>query len=303
MAVADAVATRTADQGGRIPGKDYKLQDDKPRLRFKRSVYEPSIILPAPYQPETEFPVALSPTFSPAEISDLVAAIKRLSYPSTIRDLLTKHGAILFKDVNIQNASEFSEFATAFGWSAHEDIGNPVRRTLLAPNVATANEGPNTQPVYPHNEFGLSPHYPQYVFFYCVSAPETGGETPINSSIVLYEQLKETVPEFLDALEDKVIVLRRVSRTTARLILNRVFNTNSFIQTSHGTTFLRPGHQYCSHTARMSLTPTVWTKVEQKSKKKSGVFLRRLGNGKIRPNLISWGTSEFGRNYLVNHGS
>lgn len=58
--------------------------------------------------------------------------------------------------------------------------------------------------MYPHNEFGLSPHYPAYVFFYCLEAPETGGETPINSSIVLYRRLKEVVPEFLEEIEEKV---------------------------------------------------------------------------------------------------
>lgn len=103
-----------------------------------------------------------------------ISAVSQLAANGTIRDLLTNHGAIHFKGLELQSAEEFSRFARSFGWSPHEDIGNPVRRTVLAYNVATANEGPNTQPVYPHNEFGLSPHYPAYVFFYCQSAPETG---------------------------------------------------------------------------------------------------------------------------------
>lgn len=98
---------------------------------------------------------------------------------------------------------KFSRFAHAFGWAPHEDIGNPVRRVVHAKNVASANEGPNTQPVYPHNEFGLSPHFPAYVFFYCVSPPETGGETPINNSIVLYRRLKERHPQFIKDIEKK----------------------------------------------------------------------------------------------------
>jgi hypothetical protein len=103
-----------------------------------------------------------------------VSAASQLAASGTIRDLLTNHGAILFKGLGLKDVEEFSLFAQSFGWSPHEDIGNPVRRTVLAYNVATANEGPNTQPVYPHNVFGLSPHYPAYVFFYCLSPPETG---------------------------------------------------------------------------------------------------------------------------------
>ncbi|KAF2806585.1 Clavaminate synthase-like protein [Mytilinidion resinicola] len=124
-------------------------------------------------------------------LSELVASIRQFSSSGSIRHL------------RLKSPDEFSQFAHAFGWPAHEDIGNPVRRTIHAPNVATANEGPNTQPVYPHNEFGLSPHYPQYVFFFCMSAPETGGETPINHSVILHERLKERVPGFIEVLEKK----------------------------------------------------------------------------------------------------
>ncbi|KAK5065016.1 hypothetical protein LTR84_000851 [Exophiala bonariae] len=132
-----------------------------------------------------------------------ISAASRLAANGTIRDLLTNHGAVHFKGLGLKSAEEFSRFAQSFGWRPHEDIGNPVRRTVLAYNVATANEGPNTQPVYPHNEFGLSPHYPAYVFFYCLSAPETGGETPVNNSITLYDKLKQQVPDFIKVVEEK----------------------------------------------------------------------------------------------------
>lgn len=169
--------------------------------------YAASVTLPAPYPEKTTFPLALSPSTPSASLEDKLAAIRDLVSTGQLPKVLSRHGAIYFKDLGLSDAHEFSKFAHAFGWLPHEDIGNPVRRTILAKNVATANEGPNTQPVYPHNEFGLSPHYPAYVFFYCVSAPETGGETPINNSIVLYEQLKERHPEFIEELEKKVAAL------------------------------------------------------------------------------------------------
>ena len=165
--------------------------------------YGPAVHLAEPYVDKPIFPLSLKPEQRPA-LADLTAEIKKLSKDGTIREQLDRHGAIYFQGLKLQNADEFSEFAHAFGWTPHEDIGNPVRRTVLAPNVATANEGPNTQPVYPHNEFGLSPHYPAYVFFYCASAPEQGGETPINNSITLYRRLKEKIPKFIEDVEAKV---------------------------------------------------------------------------------------------------
>ncbi|KAK4125177.1 Clavaminate synthase-like protein [Parathielavia appendiculata] len=151
--------------------------------------YGPSIDLPAPYPKNTTFPLSLKVSRVEFSIDDIVTEIHNLTASGRIRSLLDQHGAIYFQDLALENPLEFSKFAHAFGYVPHEDIGNPVRRTVLAPNVATANEGPNTMPVYPHNEFGLSPHYPAYVFFYCVSPPETGGETPINNSVGVKYQL------------------------------------------------------------------------------------------------------------------
>jgi hypothetical protein len=145
-----------------------------PPHTFKPTKYGLSVNLPAPYPENITFPLVLSPSSPHTSINDTISTIKTLSHTGTIRSLLTQHGAIYFSGLGLSTAEEFSQFASAFGWKPHEDIGNPVRRAVNAFNVATANEGPNTDPVYPHNEFGLSPHYPAYVLFYCFSAPETG---------------------------------------------------------------------------------------------------------------------------------
>ncbi|KAH8600919.1 hypothetical protein B0O99DRAFT_736933 [Bisporella sp. PMI_857] len=172
-------------------------------VTFRETPYTPAVNLTTPYPSNITFPLSLSPDQPGTSISDLVSAIQTATSKGIVRDLLTKHGAIYFQNLDLKSPDEFSQFASAFGWTPHEDIGNPVRRTVHAFNVATANEGPNTQPVYPHNEFGLSPHYPAYLFFWCQSAPETGGETPINNSITLCHALKERHPEFIEEIEKK----------------------------------------------------------------------------------------------------
>lgn len=139
-----------------------------------RVPYGPSVDLPPPYPEGTSFPLSLAPKPAEASKQAIIDAVRELTKTGQLQQILEEHGAVYFQGLGLKDADEFSEFAHAFGWFPHEDIGNPVRRTILAKNVATANEGPSTQPVYPHNEFGLSPHYPAYVLFYCVSAPETG---------------------------------------------------------------------------------------------------------------------------------
>lgn len=143
-------------------------------VTFTTAPYAPSINLASPYPPDTTFPLSLKPSQPDASTAELLAAVRDLAETGQLSKILARNGAIYFQDLGLKDAHEFSKFAHAFGWLPHEDIGNPVRRTIHAKNVATANEGPNTHPVYPHNEFGLSPHYPAYVLFYCVSPPETG---------------------------------------------------------------------------------------------------------------------------------
>lgn len=140
---------------------------------FQTKGYKPSVQLSLP-SGNTNFPVSLGSSDPLARTDDIIAAATDLRATGQIQSLLDRHGAIYFQNLRLKDAHEFSKFAHAFGWSPHEVIGNPVRRTVLAKNVATANEGPNTQHVYPHNEFGLSPHYPAYVLFYCISAPDSG---------------------------------------------------------------------------------------------------------------------------------
>ncbi|KAL3490021.1 hypothetical protein BJX62DRAFT_238475 [Aspergillus germanicus] len=185
-------------------------------LLFNATPYTPQVPLSPPYPPSTTFPLALTPSNPTSSISEKISAIHTLTADNTLSSLLHTHSAIYFKNLNLTSADEFSAFASAFGWVPHEDIGNPVRRTIHAYNVATANEGPNTQPVYPHNEFGLSPHFPRWVFFHCESAPETGGETPINNSIILYERLLQKYPEFIAALQEKGVKYQLFYLNTAK---------------------------------------------------------------------------------------
>ncbi|KAK4169853.1 Clavaminate synthase-like protein [Cladorrhinum sp. PSN259] len=220
--------------------------------------YGPSVDLPAPYPGATKFPLSLAPARRPEPSSslleDIVAEVQQLSVSGRIRDLLDRHGAIYFQDLGLRDAQGFSQFAHAFGFAPHEDIGNPVRRTILAPNVATANEGPNTMPVYPHNEFGLSPHYPDYVFFYCLSPPETGGETPLNNSVILLNHLQARHPEFISELE---------RRGGVKYTL--FYPSSSRTQTSSpGTTVLQA---YGAHVLEDDDTETARQKIEREIKR------------------------------------
>jgi len=65
--------------------------------------------------------------------------------------------------------------------------------------------GPSTHHVRFHSEFGWSSHYPAFLFFFCRSAADSGGQTPIVSGASIFARLKQEVPQFVDDLAKKGI--------------------------------------------------------------------------------------------------
>ncbi|KAL5428513.1 hypothetical protein PMIN04_000658 [Paraphaeosphaeria minitans] len=163
-----------------------------------------------PHPKDTVTPLALQPSSLDGSQPTLETAIQTVKDLQTKEGLFTKklaqHGTLLFRGLPIQSADDFSKFAHAFGYSPHEIIGIVVDRPLLAPNVAPANEAPKEVLIYNHNESPQVPHAPEYIFFYCHSAPEKGGETPISSSLELLQRAKEEIPQFVSDLAEKGIL-------------------------------------------------------------------------------------------------
>ena len=154
-------------------------------------------------------PITFPGVYTPEQSAPLKALVKQLeTVPADdLRSLLQVHGgALLFRDFGVASAQDFSDFAHALrlGPQPHSEVGRPPRRTVLAKGVSTANEGPPTDPIWVHNEYGWSKVYPGFILFFALQTPPTGGETPINSGIELAARLKREVPDFYDGLKEKV---------------------------------------------------------------------------------------------------
>ncbi|KAG0157229.1 hypothetical protein PDIDSM_4414 [Penicillium digitatum] len=157
-------------------------------------------ILGPPHPKNTVIPLALRPVKADykATLDTVLETIKNLQAKDGIlTKKLARHGTLLFRDLPIQNADDFSKFAHAFGYNPHEIIGIVVDRPLLASNVAPANEAPKEVPIYSHNESPQVPHAPEYIFFYGHRAPLRGGESPISSSLELFNRAQQEIPEFI----------------------------------------------------------------------------------------------------------
>lgn len=93
--------------------------------------------------PSAKFSLALRPTsgWIPS-LQEYVDAIHQLSSTDELNRLVNRHGgALIIRGLPIKTPEDYSKVAHAFGFVAHEEVGRPPIRTVLAKNVKTANEG------------------------------------------------------------------------------------------------------------------------------------------------------------------
>lgn len=168
-------------------------------------------VLGAPHPPNTVIPLALrlAQESTKPSLDEIVETVKTIqARDGTFTKRLAQHGTLLFRGLPIHDADDFSKFAHAFGYKPHEIIGIVVDRPLLAPNVSPANEAPKEVLIYNHNESPQVPHAPEYIFFYGHHAPTEGGESPISSSLELFNRAQVEIPEFITELAEKGILSR-----------------------------------------------------------------------------------------------
>lgn len=159
-----------------------------------------------------------------------IEKLRSLTESGELPSLIRRHGgAILFRGLPLKTPDDYSRVAHAFGFKHHIEVGRPPLRTVLAPNVKTANEGPPELPIWPHNEYGWSTINPAWLTFSALKLPQEGGSTPITSSIYIAHQLSKHAPGFLSDL------LTKGAKYTYRYTVNTlVSNTGTSIRGAYG---------------------------------------------------------------------
>ncbi|EXF80806.1 hypothetical protein CFIO01_01177 [Colletotrichum fioriniae PJ7] len=142
-------------------------------------------------------------------LSESIDAIQDFTQSGNLSGLIKKHGgAILMRGLPIETPHDYSKVAHAFGFRPHVEVGRPPLRTILAPNVKTANEGM-------HVNLGTN--------------HEAGGATPITSAIYIAHELSRLNPQFLSNLLNKGV--KYVYRYTTKPLVS---NTGTSVRGAYG---------------------------------------------------------------------
>ena len=108
---------------------------------------------------------------------------------------LHQAGALLLRGFRIDGAREFRAVAEAISPALREYVGGDSPRTSVAERVYTSTEFPAELEIGLHNELSYAGWWPQRVFFCCLVAAQSGGETHIADSRKVYTCLDPTVRE------------------------------------------------------------------------------------------------------------
>lgn len=126
----------------------------------------------------------------------------------TIKKLVYKFGAILFRGFTIDSAQSFDDFCKGFGFNEYNYHGNFANRTPVVGHVYTANDAERR--IIPfHHELVHCIDVPTHVFFYCDVPATVEGETPIVLSNIVYREMAAKEPDFVRRLhKDEVCGVR-----------------------------------------------------------------------------------------------
>ena len=92
---------------------------------------------------------------------------------------LFTHGGLLFRNFDVKDVTHFEQFvkATSNELLTYRERSSP--RTQISGNIYTSTDYPAGQRIFLHNENSYQQTFPLKIFFFCVTAAQSGGETPI----------------------------------------------------------------------------------------------------------------------------
>ena len=139
----------------------------------------------------------------PLVIQPQVRGINPITWAATHKEYieanLLKHGGLLFRNFGMKTAKEFDQFSRVICGELLEYHERSSPRRQVSGNVYTSTDYPATESIFLHNENSYQQTWPMRILFFCQTAPQSGGETPIADCRKIYQRLNaELRQRFID---------------------------------------------------------------------------------------------------------
>ncbi|MBD2355223.1 amino acid adenylation domain-containing protein [Tolypothrix sp. FACHB-123] len=143
-------------------------------------------------QPEQTIPLVIKPNINEFDIID---------WAKNNREFLSRklqhHGAILFRDCQIDSVARFEQLAQAICPELFGEYGD-LPREEIGSKVYGSTPYPADQAILFHNESSHMHCWPLKIWFFCLQPAQQGGETPIADCRQLYQLLGSQIRETLE---------------------------------------------------------------------------------------------------------
>lgn len=159
-------------------------------LRKARKISQENLVRTESVSSGSDLPLAVLPA-----VEDLDLISWTASHREWIQSLLLRHGGLLFRNFQIPSIAEFQRFITALAGEPLPYKEQTSPRSRVQGNIYTSTEYPPEHAIFLHNENSYSSTWPLKIMFFCVTAPKTGGETPIADVRRVFSRVPDKVRE------------------------------------------------------------------------------------------------------------
>ncbi len=174
-------------------GVEEKAASDLGRFRSgqRRQVrLSTETIIKASYLNEESFPLVVEPGVEHVNLVTWAAGHREF-----IEAQLLKHGALLFRNFNIDATSQFEQFTRTLSADLLNYKERAAPRTEVSRQIYTSTEYPAGQHIPLHHEMSYSHNWPTKLWFYCVQPAQQGGRTPIASDRKVFRLIDPKIKE------------------------------------------------------------------------------------------------------------
>ena len=152
------------------------------------------------FQPGQTLPLVIEPAIDGVNLQSWVADKKAYLHTE-----LGKHGAILFRNFNVNTPAKFEALAQTVSSDLFDEYGDLPREEPGA-KVYGSTPYPADKSILYHNESSHMHRWPMKIWFYCVKPAEKGGATPIVDCRKVYQTLDK---KLIARLTEKKLVYVR----------------------------------------------------------------------------------------------
>jgi alpha-ketoglutarate-dependent taurine dioxygenase len=139
-------------------------------------------------------PLVIQPRVEGVSLTDWIS--NEIAFVQTS---LHKCGGILFRGFDLRAAADFNNVINSLPIKLMHYMEGATPRVEMQEKIYTSTEFPPDQAIALHNELCYVTTWPMKIFFFCVKAAETGGETPIGDVRKVLQRLDpKTLERFVE---------------------------------------------------------------------------------------------------------